>query len=62
LVDLNTADQSLLETLPEVGPVTATAILDYRDEAGSFASVDQLLDVTGIGPATLEAIRPFVTV
>jgi len=62
MVNLNTADQAALETLPEVGPVTAAAILEYRGEAGSFSSVDQLLDVSGIGPATLEAIRPFVTV
>jgi competence protein ComEA len=61
-VDLNSADQAILETLPEVGPVTAAAILQYRDEAGGFSSVDELLDVDGIGPATLEAIRPFVTV
>ncbi len=62
VVDLNSADQAALETLPEVGPVTAAAILQYRDEAGGFSSVDELLDVDGIGPATLEAIRPFVTV
>jgi competence protein ComEA len=62
IVDLNSADQATLETLPEVGPVTAAAILQYRDEAGGFSSVDELLDVDGIGPATLEAVRPFVTV
>jgi competence protein ComEA len=61
-VDLNTADQTALETLPEVGPVTATAIIEYRDQSGGFTSVDELLEVNGIGPATLEAIRPFVTV
>ena len=62
LVNLNTADQAALETIPEVGPVTAAAILEYRDEIGRFESVEQLLDVTGIGPATLEAIRSYVTV
>jgi competence protein ComEA len=62
VVDLNSADQAALETLPEVGPVTAAAILQYRDESGGFSSVEQLLDVDGIGPATLEAMRPFVTV
>ena len=61
-VNLNTADQIALEAVPGVGPVTATAILQHRTEIGSFESVEQLLDVTGIGPATLEALRPYVTV
>ena len=61
-IPLNTADQAALETIPEVGPVTAAAILEHRAEIGSFESVEQLIDVTGIGPATLEAIRPYVTV
>ena len=62
LVDLNSADQLALETIPGIGPVTATAILQHRIEIGSFSSLDQLLDVTGIGPATLEAIRPYVSI
>ncbi|MBW3595335.1 MAG: helix-hairpin-helix domain-containing protein [Actinobacteria bacterium] len=62
LVNLNTADQVALETIPGIGPVTATAILQHRTEIGSYESVEQLLDVTGIGPATLEAVRPYVTV
>lgn len=61
LVDLNTADQIALETIPGIGPVTAAAILQFRAERGSFTAVEQLLDVTGIGPATLEEIRPYVT-
>lgn len=62
IVNLNTADQAALETIPGIGPVTATAILSYRSEIGSFESVDQLLDVDGIGPATLESLIPYVTV
>lgn len=62
IVNLNTADQPALETIPGIGPVTATAILQHRSEIGSFDNVEQLLDVTGIGPATLEALRPYVTV
>lgn len=62
LVDLNTADQALLETLPGVGPVTATAILDWRAEHGGFTAVDELLEVDGIGEATLEDLAPLVTV
>ena len=61
LVNLNTADQVALESLPEVGPVTAQAIMAYRAEHGAFTSVDQLLDVDGIGEATLAQVTPFVT-
>ena len=61
LVDLNSADQALLETIPGVGPVTATAIIQHRTEIGSFTALEQLLDVTGIGPATLESLRPYVS-
>jgi competence protein ComEA len=60
-VSLNSADQAALETIPGVGPVTATAILAYRQEAGPFTAVEQLLEVSGIGPATLESVRPYVT-
>lgn len=60
LVNLNTADQVALESIPGLGPVKAAAILALRAEVGSFTSIDQLLDVAGIGPATLESIRPYV--
>jgi competence protein ComEA len=62
LVNINTAGESELETLSGVGPVTAAAIIQYRTEHGPFASVDDLMDVSGIGPATLEELRPQVTV
>lgn len=61
-VSLNTATLADLDALPGVGPVTATAILAYRDENGPFTSVDQLAEVSGIGPARLEALRSLVTV
>ena len=60
LVNLNTADQVALESIPGLGPVKAAAILALRAEVGAFTSIDQLLDVSGIGPATLESIRPYV--
>ena len=61
LVNLNTADQTVLETLPGVGPVTAEAILAWRTDNGGFTSVDELLEVDGIGEATLEDLAPLVT-
>jgi competence protein ComEA len=61
-VNLNTADEAALDSLPGVGPATAAAILDHRDEVGAFTSVEQLLDVPGIGDAKLEALRDLVTV
>ena len=62
LVDLNTATTVELEALPEVGPVTAEAILAWRDQNGGFTAVSELLEVDGIGDATLASIAPFVTV
>ena len=62
LVNLNLAGQAELETLPEVGPVTAQAILAWRDEHGGFSAVEELLEVDGIGDVTLERIAPFVTI
>jgi competence protein ComEA len=62
LVNLNTATQVELESLPEVGPVTAEAILAWRSEHGGFTAVDELLEVDGIGDATLAQIAPHVTV
>ena len=62
MININTASETELETLSGVGPVTAAAIIDYRTQNGPFAAVDDLIDVSGIGPATLELIRPFVTV
>jgi competence protein ComEA len=61
-IDLNTADQAALEAIPGIGPVKAQAILAYREEIGTFTSVEQLLEVDGIGPATLESVHSYVRV
>lgn len=61
-INLNTATVDQLDELPGVGPATATAIVSHRDRVGGFTSVDQLLDVRGIGEAKLEQLRPLVTV
>jgi competence protein ComEA len=61
-VDLNAADEAALDALPGVGPATAAAIVEHRQRIGRFTSVEQLLDVRGIGEAKLEALRDLVTV
>ncbi len=61
-VNLNTATAEQLEELPGVGPAIASAILDERERRGRFATVDELLDVRGIGDARMEQLRDLVTV
>lgn len=61
-VDVNRADAAELDALPGVGPATAQAIIDHREANGPFASVDELEQVRGIGPAKLDAMRSLVTV
>lgn len=60
--DINTADQAALESLPGIGPAKAQAIIQYRKDHGSFASLDDLLNVPGIGPSILDKIRPYLIV
>ena len=62
LVNLNTAGAAELETLPGIGEVIAQRIVDHRTANGPFASVDELLEVSGIGEAILGSIRELVTV
>src|SRR5215213_7007165 len=57
VVNINTADVEELDGLPEVGPATAEAIVEYRRANGLFRSVSELEDVPGIGPTTLEKIK-----
>jgi competence protein ComEA len=62
VLNLNTATVQQLDSLPGVGPVTAAAIVAWRQTNGKFTSVDQLADVDGIGPARLEKLRALVRV
>lgn len=62
LVDLNTATAEELETLTGIGPALAQAILDYRAEHGDFHSIDELMNVRGIGSAKLEGLRDEITI
>jgi competence protein ComEA len=62
LINVNTATSTELEELPGIGPVTAEAILQWRTEHGRFSTVEELLEVSGIGEVTLAKIRDHVTV
>ena len=62
LLNIKTASETELETLSGIGEVLAATIVEYRTQNGPFASVDELMDVSGIGPATLDEIRDQVTV
>ena len=62
IVDINSATLLDLDALPGVGPSTAQAIIDYRITNGPYASVDDLLNVRGIGPSKLAAMRARVRV
>ena len=62
LINLNSATAAQLDTLPGVGPSTAKAIISYRNRKGPFGKVEDLLNVPGIGPAKVAAIRDQVTV
>ncbi len=61
-VNLNTADAALLDTLPGIGQVLAARIIEHRERHGPFRSVDDLVNVSGIGEVTLEDLRDLVTV
>ena len=62
LVNINTADQAELESLPEIGPHIASEIIAYRETNGPFESIEQIVDVPGIGTVTFETIRDLITV
>ena len=61
LVNINTATAEELETVTGIGPVLAQSILDYRAEHGDFRTLDELLEVRGIGSAKLDAMRDEIT-
>ena len=61
-IDVNTAGIGELILLPGIGRETALRIMEYRAENGPFGSVEELIDVSGIGPKKLEKIRKYVTI
>lgn len=61
-VNLNTASAQELDNLPGVGEAIAQAIVEYREEKGEFQTIQQVLEVEGVGEKTFEAIRDLITV
>ena len=62
LININTATQTELETLNGIGPAIAQRIIEYREEHGAFQNIEELLNVKGIGEATLNKFRDHITV
>ena len=62
LININTATVAELDTLPRIGPAIAQRIIDYRTTNGPFSSIEQIMNVSGIGPATFAQIRDLITV
>ena len=61
-LDLNAATEAQLLELPRVGPAMAQRILEYRKQVGTIRTLDELVNVKGIGEKTLEFLRPYITV
>jgi len=62
LININTATQADLESLPEIGPTLAQRILEYRQAHGPFAAIEAIQDVEGIGQGVFEKIKALITV
>ena len=61
-VNINTATQTQLESLPGIGPSTATKIIEYRNDKGKFNSIEDVKNVSGIGDAKFEKIKQYISV
>ena len=62
IVNINTASERELQTLPKIGPRTASLIIEHRTRNGPFTSLEELTAVRGIGSKTLDRLRPLITV
>jgi len=62
LININTASSFELDSLPGIGPTTAKKIIEYREKNGPFTSIESIINVSGIGPATYERIKDLITV
>ena len=61
-ININIADKATLQALTGIGPAFAARIVQYRAENGLFTDVEDLTNIRGIGPATMQKLRPFVTI
>lgn len=61
-ININTASQELLETLPRIGKIYASRIIEYRETYGGFDSIEEIMNVSGIGKQTFETIKELITV
>lgn len=62
LININTADSATLQQLPGIGPALAQRIIDYREREGGFGAVEEIMNVSGIGPVTFENIKGLISV
>ena len=62
LLDINTASAGELEALPGIGPVLAARVVEYREANGAFSTIEELMNVPGIGEKTLDGLRGLITV
>ena len=61
-ININTADQSLLETLPRIGPTIARNIIEYREQNGPFKRIEDIMNVPRIGEKTFQGLKDLITV
>lgn len=61
LININTASLEELDSLPGIGPTIAQRIIDYREENGPFQTIEDLMNVSGIGPSTFDQIKDLIT-
>lgn len=62
VININTATQEELDTLPGIGPATATKIIEYRKEKGKFKQKEEIKEVSGIGEAKYEKIKEYISI
>jgi len=62
LININTATLEELDSLPGIGPTIAQRIIDYRTENGAFSTIEEIMDVSGVGPATFDEIKDLIKV